>query len=89
MIMAGSGIINNSGVLQKINLPAVPQFVGDEESEHLFTFAGSATAGDLAQYTVFGSSGADCKTDDAGLIYFTDTTTAGSAAFHYQFRNWL
>jgi autotransporter-associated beta strand protein len=79
--MAGAGIINNSGVLQTFNLPAVPQFVGDEESENLFTFAGSATAGDLVQYTVFGSSGADCKTDNAGLIYFNDSTTAGTASF--------
>jgi autotransporter-associated beta strand protein len=79
--MAGAGIINNSGVLQAISLPAVPQFVGDEESDNLLTFAESATAGTLIQYTLFGSSGADGKTDDGGEIHFIGNSSAGAASF--------
>ena len=80
--MSGPGIINNSGVLQNINLPAVPQFAGDEEwGDNLFILALSATAGTMVQYTVYGSSGADCKTDDPAVVEFLNTTTAGSATF--------
>ncbi len=81
MTMAGSGIINNSGVVQNFLLPAVPQFVGDEESENLFTFSGTATAGSLTQYTLFGSTDADGKTDDGGVISFTDSATAEAGNF--------
>jgi len=64
--MAGPGIINNSGVVQTINVPAVPQFAGDEESYNELSFASSATAGTLIQYTVYGSSCADGKTNYEG-----------------------
>ena len=77
--MAGAGIINNSGVLQSFELPAVPQHVGDEESDNLFTFGGSASAGTLTHYTIFGSTGADGKTVGAGEIDFTDSSTAAAA----------
>ncbi len=79
--MSGTGVVNNSGIMQTINVPAVPQFVGDEESENLWTIAGSASAGNLVQYSVFGSSCADGKTDKSGVLDFVDTTTAGSATF--------
>ena len=79
--MSSAGIINNSGVMQTITVPAVPVGVGDEESTNLLTFANNATAGVLVQYPVYGSSCGDGKTDDGGLIYFKDTSTAGSAAF--------
>src|SRR5450432_1022196 len=64
--MAGQGIINNSGVVQTINVPAVPKFAGDEESYNELSFASSATAGTLIQYTVYGSSCADGKTNYEG-----------------------
>lgn len=79
--MSGAGIVNNSGVMQIINVPAVPVGVGDEESENLWTISGNATAGDLVQYLVFGSSCGDGKTDNGGVIDFVDATTAGSATF--------
>lgn len=80
--MSGPGIINNSGVMQTINLPSVPTGAGHEEwGDNLFMLAGSATAGEMVQYNVFGSSGWDCKTDDAAVVEFQDTTTAGSATF--------
>jgi len=79
--MGGPGIINNSGVTQNIKVPAVPQFVGDEESYNLLVFANNATAGNMVQYTVYGSSCADGKTDDAGWIMFDNNATAGSASF--------
>ncbi len=79
--MAGAGIINNSGVMQYINVPAVPQFGGHEESYNEWFFANNATAGDMVQYTVYGSSCADDKTDDAGWMMFKDNATAGSATF--------
>lgn len=80
--MSGAGITNNSGILQTINLTAVPQFVGDEEwGVNLFTLSGSATAGTMIQYNVYGSSCADGKTDDAAQVTFASETTAGGATF--------
>ena len=80
--MSGPGIINNSGVLQTMELPAVPQGVGDEEwGNNIFTLSGNATAGTLIQYNVRGSSCADGKTDDSAIVTFKDETTAGGATF--------
>src|SRR5580765_1759648 len=79
--MGGAGFINNSGVLQTVNVPAVPQYAGDEESHNLWVLANNARAGDLIQFMVDGSSCADGKTDDAGVLRFRDNASAGSATF--------
>ena len=80
--MSGAGVFNNSGIVQTIELPAVPPFVGDEEwGTNLFTLTGSATAGTMVQYNVHGSSCGDGKTDDAALITFEGETAAGGATF--------
>jgi autotransporter-associated beta strand protein len=80
--MSGVGIINNSGILQTLELPAVPQFVGDEEwGNNLFTLSGNATAGTMIQYNVHGSSCGDGKTDDSAILTFEGETTAGGATF--------
>ena len=79
--MSGPGIINDSGVVQNFLLPAVPQFIGDEEVENLWTFAGTATAGSLTQYTLFGSTEADDKTASGGGMSFIEGATAEAANF--------
>ena len=70
--MAGTGIINNSGILQKFTISA------DQGSQDAFTLASNATAGAMTEYTVQG--GPDAATLGA-LMTFDDAATADTASF--------
>ena len=71
LTVSGTGIINNSGIMQSFTATGV---VGGGLT--LIQFTGSATAGDLAMFTNEGSS-----FSGGGQTNFFDDSTAGTATF--------
>jgi autotransporter-associated beta strand protein len=73
-IISGTGVTNNSGVVQNFAANPRPATSGT----NYLKFFNSANAGSNTQYTAVG---ADTQVNYGGVIEFLDTSSAGSAVF--------
>ena len=69
----GSGITNNSGIVQNFYAD------GASDGAGYFYFHNSATAGTMTSFTIVG--GSQSSLGSIGFAYFYDTSTAGNASF--------
>jgi autotransporter-associated beta strand protein len=71
--IGGDGIVNNSGLVQKL---LVPEAVGQDAVSYLF-FINTANAGSLTE--LMAAAGNDRRNDTAAQIHFNENSGAGSA----------